>query len=213
MAANSDRLRRQCYQIRHAVYCEEFGFETSDVNANEEFDAFDAYSKHFLIQCRLSQKFIGTFRVVHRAREQHLPIEYFYNASHWSEGLNPALFSDVGVVEVSRLAVLNPQRCRFDFRRYEVARLLYLSAATYFYDVDSSRYMYCFMEQRLAHKLIRIGLPFVQCGKPVEFRGQRAPFLLTKDNGGVGLSAGDQRLCSILLERLKNYAFNHDKLI
>src|SRR6185437_3065207 len=75
--ALDDDLRRTVFGIRHAVYCEELGYEPVRDDRLES-DIFDQRSVHCLLQSVTSGEYVGCVRVVLADRinlEQPLPFE------------------------------------------------------------------------------------------------------------------------------------------
>lgn len=115
--ANTSSLRDTCYQLRHRVYCEEFGFEPMRSD-RLECDDWDDESIHCLIQNVVNGEYVACARLIVPAFPRPgmpLPFERvckqcFLGAG--PDGTAPAR----SVAEVSRLAILA------DYRRTAVVR-------------------------------------------------------------------------------------------
>lgn len=182
--ANTVKLREVVFRIRYQVYCEQLGYENTTQNPNKmEMDQFDGWSKHLLIKDDLTSKYVGTMRVVEPHHDEHaIPLEAHYRGRYHSPAHDPAHLNAGRYVEISRLAV-NPQPTGVLSMRYatDVSKLLYLTAIAYFQKSMRLSELYWLAEQRLARRLSILGLPSEQAGNFVDFRGQRAPFIMKKE--------------------------------
>jgi N-acyl amino acid synthase of PEP-CTERM/exosortase system len=199
--ANSEELREKVFRIRHEVYCEELNFEPVKESCLE-FDEFDRYSLHCLIQQRSSKHSAGVVRMVRPvSSNQLLPIEKYCLNSITRKELDPSQFSREHICEISRLAIPKNFRRRVldDFNGAGVGAInqqsyseievrcfpfiavgLYLAAAALTIEEDI-RHTYVMMEPRLARSMGFIGIKFEQIGPVVEYHGKRAPFYINPD--------------------------------
>ncbi|WP_334013424.1 PEP-CTERM/exosortase system-associated acyltransferase [Alteromonas sp. S167] len=198
VVADTVEKKEQVFNIRHQVYCQELGFEPVREN-EQEFDEFDTFSTHAMIQHLQTGGFAGTVRVVRPLEDyQQLPIEKYCLHSITHKTLNPANFQRAEVCEISRLAV--PERFRrrnsdkfagaatgaIDTETYSDTELrcfpfiavgLYMSAASI---VISKKipHTYVMMEPRLARSMGFLGIKFQKIGPTVEYHGLRAPYYI-----------------------------------
>jgi len=208
--ANSNALKSQVHQIRYEVYCTELEFENG-CPTNVEKDEFDAYSFHYLLQHKASNKFAGTMRMVlpPSGRPELLtPLEkYCLNA------VNPSIIDITKLprgsfAEVSRLAVpklfrrrsgdfCNPKGSHDKFHVFGRKGNIVIKVperrqspniATGLYLIAASLfvlkrldYIFIMIDPKLAHSLTRVGLHFEQMGDAIEYHGLRAPFFITPE--------------------------------
>ncbi len=74
--ANSDELKRECYQLRYAIANPTAG--SGSARGSMDIDQYDAHSLHVLLRQRSSRKCIATARVIRnddRLRQRLLPFE------------------------------------------------------------------------------------------------------------------------------------------
>ncbi|NKN33363.1 PEP-CTERM/exosortase system-associated acyltransferase [Marichromatium bheemlicum] len=204
IAATTDELRDRVFSLRYEVYCQELGWEDASAFPDRrEIDHFDAESIHCLLHHRRSGRDAGTVRLV-RARadcaEPCMPLVEHYEPNLFFSAHNPLAMPRGGFGEISRLALHEQFRRRpgeqstpdghgtdlfqwtqDDRRRFpHMALGLYLAAAT----IGLSEGMdgvYAMMEPRLARHLHFGGIFFEQVGEPIEFRGARAPFYISRE--------------------------------
>jgi len=200
IVANSEALKINVFSIRHEVYSEELGFEPINENGLE-FDEFDKYSLHCLIQHHKSKHFAGTVRVVRPLQpDEKLPIEKYCLNSITRKDLDPSQFKRRDICEISRLAVPKEFRRRVmdkfagagvavinehNYSETEVrcfpfiAVGLYLAAAAIALE-SGVKHAYVMMEPRLARSMKFIGIKFEQVGPVVEYHGKRAPYYINQ---------------------------------
>ena len=186
--ANGMLEKEAVYKIRYAVYCERLGYENTTQNPDQmEMDLYDGWSRHLLIRDNRSARYVGTIRIVEPSQaDQQIPIESHYNGNYLSPRLNPINRPTGQYVEFSRLAVDSNIAKSFS-KQYsaEIARLLYLTAIAYFQQAEHLSHLFWLSEKWLARRLSMLGILSNQVGSYMEFRGQRAPFLMKKGlNGG-----------------------------
>lgn len=203
VVATTDDLRDRVFDLRYQVYCVELGWEDPAVFPNgREQDEFDPDSVHCLLIHRPSGLDAGTVRLVKTrpdGPEPGLPLIAHYDPALFDDRLTPLTRPKGSFGEISRLALREQFRRRpgerdtpegqgtelfqwtqDDRRRFpHIALGLYLAAAA----VGLSQGMqgvYAMMEPRLARHLHFGGIYFEQAGQAVEFRGQRAPFYISR---------------------------------
>jgi N-acyl amino acid synthase of PEP-CTERM/exosortase system len=198
--AGSDQLRSEVFRIRYDVYCDELRFEDpARFPDKQETDAYDPYSLHCLLLHKPSDTFAGCVRLVQvnpESPSDPLPFERLCEGRMYGEVLGKLVRDRRKVAEISRLAVRSnfrrrkgesrvPEGVVEERRRGSSARTpwialgLYLGAASIglIRGLDG---VFALMEPRLARRLGSYGIRFVQVGDPVEHRGQRAPFFISR---------------------------------
>lgn len=203
--ALDDGLRRAVYRVRHAVYCEEFGFEQTN-SEQLETDHFDADSTAILIRDRPANQYIACARIVHvsdSSPDEPLPFE-LVTAGRLYSWLAEDHVERVRVGEISRLAVASQFRRRrtdvgpaplseHDFAYGgAVQRFPFIMAGLYLgllavADLQGLERLYLLTEQRLANHLARLGVEITQIGEPVEHRGLRVPSMIRVQSVVAGL--------------------------
>lgn len=188
--------RREVFQLRFSVYCEELAYE--DVNAfpdGEERDAFDADSQFALLRHRATGRAAGCVRLIVTTHNPALrfPFEGVC-AGRLDPDLNdPERFDRNQVGEISRLAVHQDFRRRKGEsntpegasepeshvdgnRRYPlIAMGLFLSAAALAMNGGLDQVV-VMMEPRLARLLAACGIRFTSAGEVLDHHGRRGPF-------------------------------------
>lgn len=193
--ADDDSLRQRAYQIRHRVYCQELGFEQQRSDGFET-DEYDDHSLQLLLRDRMTNTDIACLRVVEPLeRDGGLPFESFglryidRKMLDW-RGVDPTR-----CCELSRLAVLEnirrPSRhgvnisesssipIAKDLRAFIPIVLLHTAFSLIF----ARDYKWIFMvgEPRMQRFLARYGFRFQQISPLFDYRGQRALFVLNRD--------------------------------
>jgi len=201
--ALDDDLRDAVYRIRHAVYCEELGYEPVREDRRES-DQYDSRSLHCLLQAKESGEYIGCVRIV-LARQDTLPFEILCAASLDRAIVDPARLDRSRVAEVSRLAVIGRYRRRRGEQKLPVAidegdfgtpdrpRFPYIAVGLYLamlaiarrHDIDR---LFMLTEQRLSRQLMRLGARLQPVGTAIEHRGLRYPSMMSVPEviGGLG---------------------------
>jgi N-acyl amino acid synthase of PEP-CTERM/exosortase system len=199
--AGSDELRSEVFRIRYDVYCDELRYEDpSRFPEKQEIDAYDRWSLHCLLLHKPSNTFAGCVRLVQvnpHSPSDLLPFERLCQDRMYKELLSQLVPDRRKVAEISRLAVRSTFRRRqgertvpggiVEERRSKFAAMrtpwialgLYLGAAAIglIRGLDG---VFALMEPRLARRLGTYGIKFEQVGDPVEHRGQRAPFFVSR---------------------------------
>lgn len=200
--ADTEALRNRAYALRYQVYCQELGWESPDgFPDGHEKDRFDDASLHCILVHRPSGLDAGTVRLVYTladSPEPCLPLTAHYDSRLYNSEFSPLNVPKGTYGEISRLALIERFRRRpgehntpdggpenfqwtpTDRRRFpHIALGLYLAAATVGLSQGLNA-VYAMMEPRLARHLHFGGIFFEQVGEAVEFRGQRAPFYLSR---------------------------------
>jgi len=204
--ALDEDLRRSAYRIRHAVYCEELGYEP--VRADRiETDEFDARSVHCLLKT-LGGDFVGCVRLVltdAADRTSLLPFERLCASSLDRTAVDPARLDRSRIAEVSRLAVVSRYRRRrgedkvpvaineSDFGTPERPRFPYLAMGLYLGMLAQARHhgvetLFMLTDRRLAKQLSRLGATMRTIGEPIQHRGLRYPSMMSVAEVIDGLS-------------------------
>lgn len=198
--ASDDALRRQCFRIRHEVYCQELGYEPTRLDQHE-VDPFDASALHCLIQTTETRQFIGCARLLISSptwEDPRLPFERLCQG-RLAPGLDA--FIDAhrnSIAEVSRLAVTPT------FRRTRTPnpamsappariRLPYLTLGLYLGLIAMARqqgikHLFFLVERALAASIERNGWKLWAVGEPIEHRGERVPYLANLDQVMASMS-------------------------
>jgi len=205
LPATEEVNRREVFRLRFAVYCEEHGYEAPSAFPNgEEHDVFDNDSAYVLIRHRASGRAAGCVRLItnERTADLRFPFEQLCGAHLDPRFVDLLYLARDRIGEISRLAVHNDfRRRRIDAndspseagsgpgsqiyyggaRQYPlVAMGLFLSASALALNAGLERALVV-MEPRLARLLGGSGIPFKQVGDVITYRGQRAPFCITRE--------------------------------
>ena len=195
--ALDEDLRRSAYRIRHAVYCEELGYEPVREDGLET-DEFDARSVHCLLRT-LSGDFVGCVRLVltdAANRSSPLPFERLCATALDRTIVDPARLDRSKIAEVSRLAVVSRYRRRrgeqkvpvaineSDFGTPERPRFPYLALGLYLGMLAQARHhgvetLFMLTDRRLAKQLSRLGASMRTIGTPIQHRGERYPSMMS----------------------------------
>jgi N-acyl amino acid synthase of PEP-CTERM/exosortase system len=207
LPALDDDLRRTVYKIRHAVYCEELGYEPARADGLET-DDYDGHSVHCVLQSVRNADFVGCVRLILvDAHDPHaaLPFERLCADSLDRSIVDPARLDRTRIAEVSRLAVVNRYRRRrneqkvplgideSDFGTPDRPRFPYIAAGLYLGMVAQARHhgidtLFMLTERRLARQLSRLGVNLRSIGAPIEHRGVRYPSMMSVQEVIDGLS-------------------------
>lgn len=196
--ALDDDLRRAVFRIRHAVYCEELGYEPLRDDGLES-DEYDARAVHCLLQSVASGDYIGCVRLVvtdPRDPTARLPFEALCLDAIDRSIVDPAKLDRATVAEVSRLAVVSQYRRRRgeqklpiaidegDFGSAERPRFPYIAAGLYLGMLAQAQRqgietLFMLTERSLARQLTRLGVGLRTIGRPIEHRGTRYPSMMS----------------------------------
>ncbi len=194
--ALDEDLRRSAYRIRHAVYCEELGYEPVRDDGLET-DEFDARSVHCLLRT-LGGDFVGCIRLVLTDAgnpSSPLPFERLCATALDRTIVDPARLDRSRIAEVSRLAVVSRYRRRrgeqkvpvaineSDFGTPERPRFPYLAMGLYLGMLAQARHhgvetLFMLTDRRLAKQLSRLGASMRTIGTPIQHRGERYPSMM-----------------------------------
>jgi N-acyl amino acid synthase of PEP-CTERM/exosortase system len=225
--ASTKALRKESYKIRHAVYCEELGWETQRVTAMET-DPCDEYSYVLLLLHKRTGQFAGTARLVIPPPEQpekQLPFEAHCLDSVWPDAIDFSQYPRGSFSEISRLAVPETFRRRSgekntpyvvndvdlskdvftdeERRNFpNIAIGLYLGILA-LSKMCNHRALFVVVEPRLKKRLERIGFLFEQLGDEMEYHGTRALFYLPESKFTCGLNPEVLALYQVLYAQLK----------
>lgn len=205
------KLRDTVFRIRYSVYAEELGWEDQDkFPAGMEQDPYDRHSLHCLLRHRPSGEFIGCVRLVMNDPENNqalFPIEETFESNFVQTHPRLEQYQRQDLAEISRIAVLSSfrhrpgeknkpnteiedpkQKNRAERRRFpHIALGLYLAAGAMGLEQGKSC-VFAMMEPKLARRLRIFGIKFEQLGEPIDHRGLRAPFIVTRENFSNGLA-------------------------
>jgi N-acyl amino acid synthase of PEP-CTERM/exosortase system len=201
--ALDDATRRAVYRIRHAVYCEELGYEPVRDDGLES-DEHDGHSLHCLLQAKSGGEYIGCVRLVLAAGGETLPFEILCRDSLDRSLVDPQRLDRSRIAEVSRLAVISRYRRRRGERRLPVGidesdfgtpdrpRFPYIAVGLYLGMLALARRhgletIFMLTEPRLARQLARLGVRPRQVGAPIEHRGTRYPSMMSVSEVTRGL--------------------------
>jgi N-acyl amino acid synthase of PEP-CTERM/exosortase system len=201
--ADTDELRHEVFRIRYDVYCRELGWEDpGNFPDRLERDIYDDASSHCLLLHKRSGLYAGTVRMVltHDAEiEPPLPLISHCGDRLYKGPLHPDRQTRGAYGEISRLALRGEFRRRSgeqhtpdghgkdlfqwtqdERRRFpHIALGLYLGASAVGL-ADGASGVYAMMEPRLARHLRFAGIRFDQVGDPIDFRGMRAPYYISR---------------------------------
>ena len=198
LPALADDERRTAYRIRHAVYCEELGYEPARADGLET-DAYDGRSAHCLLQSVRNDDFVGCVRLIladPNDPQAPMPFEALCKDALDRSIVDPAALDRRTIAEVSRLAVVAQYRRRrgeqkvplgideSDFGTPDRPRFPYIAAGLYLGMIAQARHhgvntLFMLTERRLAKQLARLGVNLRTIGTPIEHRGIRYPSMMS----------------------------------
>ena len=207
LPALDDSQRRAVFRIRHAVYCEELGYEPVRPDGLES-DEFDARAVHCLLRSVTTGEFVGCVRLILTDAADPrapLPFERLCAASLDRASVDPGALDRTKIAEVSRLAVISRYRRRRgeqkvplgidenDFGTPDRPRFPYIAAGLYLGMIAQARHhgvdtLFMLTERRLAKQLSRLGVNVRKIGAPIEHRGIRYPSMMSIQEVIDGLS-------------------------
>jgi N-acyl amino acid synthase of PEP-CTERM/exosortase system len=222
LPALDDELRRAVFGIRHAVYCEELGYEQPRGDKLET-DEFDDHSVHCLLQSIRYRHFVGCVRLVLAdARDPgfQLPFERLCAATLDRSIVDPSRLDRRKVAEVSRLAVISQYRRRrgeqgapgsideHDYGTPDRPRFPYIAAGLYLGMVAQARHhgiekLFMLTERTLAKQLARLGVNLTVIGAPIEHRGNRYPSMMSVQAVIDGLNMFVRPLFAVIAEEIE----------
>lgn len=216
--ALDDATREQVFRVRHAVYCEDLGWEPVRANGLET-DAYDPQSVHCLLRHAQTGALVGTTRLILADGDptHELPVEQSCRETIDRSLVDPSRLPRDLVGEVSRLAVTKQFRQRKgesespgglvnedDFMpRGAMARFPFIPVALYMGAAAVAQrlgreYVLVLTEPRLALHFSRIGFDIQKIGGPIEHRGLREPSLLRTSKVIAGLRPLIQPIWSVV---------------
>ena len=198
LPAPDDELRAAAFRIRHAVYCEELGYEPVRPDGLES-DGFDARAAHCLLRSIANREYVGCVRLVMQDPldpQAPLPFERLCGPAIDRGIVDLDNLDRRKVAEVSRLAVVARYRRRKgeqkvalgldegDFGTSDRPRFPYIAAGLYLGMIAQARHfgietLFMLTERRLAKQLTRLGVTLTTIGPPVEHRGLRYPSMMS----------------------------------
>jgi N-acyl amino acid synthase of PEP-CTERM/exosortase system len=197
VAALDESLKHEVFRVRHAVYCQELGYEPTNLLA-EETDDFDDQALHLALIQQASGRVVGCARLVRTLpgdASVPLPFERLCEHSINREVLDPRTIDRSNMVEISRLAVLSDYRKRKGEDRTPIAisdedlgtreqpRFPYIPVGLYLgllamAELNSLDPVFTLTEPRLARHLNALGFRLHIIGTAVEHRGKRIPSVI-----------------------------------
>lgn len=177
-------------KIRHAVFCEELGYEPERVQ-KIEYDQYDSHSTHLILKQRSIDSYVGCARIIHGQQDgvqRTLPFEKICRDTADWKIIEEIKGSGKKYCELSRLSVLKTQRSdgaktlkagsvgEIGTSIATYALYMGIGALTRYHDIQ---YYFALIEHKLYRSLQRSGIPAQQIGEPIEFRGRRIPVLIS----------------------------------
>ena len=176
LVADTPSLKRECFKLRHQVYCRETGYEP--VSSNRiECDHYDGASVHALLRHRESGAFAGTVRLILRRRlEGNLLPTHKLCRQHGI--MMPRYCQNDNLAEVSRLAITK------DFRQQQMSKADRAAIASGMaigllvmvnqLAEDNDVTAYCaVLEPALLRLMGRSGIRFTPSGPVIDYHGRR----------------------------------------
>ncbi|NML13756.1 PEP-CTERM/exosortase system-associated acyltransferase [Azohydromonas caseinilytica] len=191
LPARDAASRREVLRLRHAVYCEELGYEPVTPSGLEQ-DEFDAHSSFALLRHRASGRTAGCVRLIRHPGHEgwRFPFERACGERLHPDYMDPA--HRAGASEVSRLAVHQDFRRRrgehdtpvgsgapvsdISDRQYPLIAMGLFLAATALILNHGSEQSFVMVEPRLSRLLGSCGLNYTPVGELVEHHGLRGPY-------------------------------------
>ncbi len=198
--ALNESLKAEAYRVRHAVYCEDLGFEPARTDKLET-DQYDHSAIHLLIRDVRKHIFIGCTRIIRPTLDTDhglLPFERTCANTLDRAIIDPAKLPRDKIGEVSRLAVVASFRRRKgeatqpinlsedDYREAPLPRFPYIPLGLYIGTVELARLngiriLFMLTEKRLANHFGRLGAQPEFIGESIEHRGARFPSMVDID--------------------------------
>ncbi|MGZ8186121.1 MAG: PEP-CTERM/exosortase system-associated acyltransferase [Methylobacter sp.] len=196
--ADTPESKKQHYEIRYQVYCEEMGFENRhDFSTKQEIDKWDQHSVHFIVRAKQTGQWIGAMRMVFK-NEYPLPLE---EHGVLNKTINNSIFNNA--IEISRLCLVKEIRaCHNDnnsplaladeneeikkrnnviaFRRrkqvqHSIIWGLFRAAAIYSQESNIKKW-YFLSTCALARIICKDGFNMKRLDEPFHYKGERIPF-------------------------------------
>ncbi len=172
--ADNEESRSIHYNLRYQVYCLEKGFEPIEkFSLQQETDAFDNRSVHFLIQHKHTRQWVGTARLV-LGRPKILPISQYAQFT-----LPGNISTQASFAELSRLSILKSFRQHSkETKVSEPEVLLGLIRAAKEYSDTHRIDFWLFLCRRSIMRIVgNLGMNMKIVGPPCEHKGVRYPYL------------------------------------
>ncbi|MFH1813674.1 MAG: PEP-CTERM/exosortase system-associated acyltransferase [Pseudomonadota bacterium] len=196
-AAVTDELKHEVFRVRHAVYCEELGYENTNPE-HQETDSYDARSLHIALRAQAHGRIVGCVRLVQcdpETPEKLLPFESLCSDAIDRSIIDPAKVDRRAMVEISRLAVLSDYRKRKgdsaspmaiseeDMGTRDQPRFPYIPVGLYLgllvaAELHGIEHLFTLTEARLARHLSALGFRIHLIGQAIEHRGKRVPSVI-----------------------------------
>ncbi len=149
--ARTDKLKEECYRLRHLVYCIESQLEEPNPSGLE-FDHYDNHSIHALLRYVPTNTFIGHVRVVFHTDQpkSSFPVQ---------ESCNDPILETKGMIEGSRICVSKRliKQTGVDPKNLLVILVKAMIAISY----ENRVTHWCgFMETRFLRRLSQLGIHF-----------------------------------------------------
>lgn len=195
--AMTPEQKRDIYEVRYRVYCEEFGYESAKEFPDQlEQDQFDKNSLHCLITHKSTQRPAGCVRLVTTGDQNldQLPLEA-YCASSLDAGVMDRFKSKRdSICEISRLAVDGAFRQRSfesetrfgskdaidcslrERRTFSLISVAGFLAAIALTELTERTNAFAMMEPFLPRLLARSGIVTEKIGSDIDYHGIRAPY-------------------------------------
>ncbi len=202
--ASNKHMLEQAYAVRYQVYCREFGYEDEQRCPRQlEFDQYDTHAQQTLLLHSPSNTPVGCVRLVEanpQMPELPLPFERYCSEALDRDQFDPDEFLPGQLAEFSRLAVVGGFRRRSCDQGREVNLprpvfvqerqrghfpvipvSLFLAALAMLLSSDAE-YGVAMIEPRLMRLMRLFGINFEAVGKTMDYHGQRAPYIIHRDN-------------------------------
>jgi N-acyl amino acid synthase of PEP-CTERM/exosortase system len=222
LPALDENLKRSAFSIRHAVYCEELGYESVHDDRLES-DVYDPHSVHCILQSVSTGEHVGCVRLILADRtypQAPLPFELLCETSLDRGIVDPSRLDRTRIAEVSRLAVISRYRRRRgeqtvplgidegDFGTPDRPRFPYIAAGLYLGLIAQARHhhvdtLFMLTERRLAKQLSRLGVNVRQIGAPIQHRGTRYPSVMSVQDVIDGLSFFVRPLFAVIADQME----------
>lgn len=223
--ATTPEQLKQAFNIRYEVYYDEYKWPEPQPDDNHlESDIWDQFSIHSLLYHKPSNQPVAYIRVIplETSTTHALPFE-----EHYVDSLD---FHDTSIThlrqgrtgEVSRMAILPSFRRRASDKNYSYETdentissgnkrfpINYMPMSLAFTAIilmleERLDYGAALMEPRLARLLVRFGIEIKEIGKPIDYYGLRAPYLIFPNTTYSNLPHEYKALFDIIKQELRN---------
>jgi N-acyl amino acid synthase of PEP-CTERM/exosortase system len=218
LPAHDEATRCEVMRLRHAVYCEELGYEPVTASGMET-DENDEHSDFILMRHLATGRSAGCVRLIRHPGlpDWRFPFERACGERLTPDYMNPA--QRLHAIEVSRLAVhqdFRRRRGEYDSpegggnsvadsndRHFPLIAMGLFLAASALVLLRNVEQVYVMMEPRLARLLHSCGLHFTRVGELVEHHGARAPFRIQGEEIRRDLRADERAMQDFLMQALR----------